>query len=386
MSAPDHPTGEQPNAQREADLLRHEPAQSNNPAHTRRDELVALFANLQAAPHAHDFFALLRRVDALNHGAPRTGRALRPSQEVIRLGQEPELDFAPAALASFAQEGGAAPRLGVRFFGLLGSQGPMPLHFTEHVRERLRYRNDPTAARFLDIFHHRLLSLFYRAWGEAQPAVQHDRPQDDRFAVWLGASAGLGAATRTQGTLPEAARLFQAGLLGSRSRHPEGLSKLLAQFFKVPVRIEQHVPHWLTIDASDATRLGHARNRFERASVPAAALGTSANAGRKLRDRQCKFRIALGPLTLAQYRSFLPGGTAWPRLRDWVHQYVGLDLLWDVQLCLAQAEVPEPRLGQRVPLGVAAWLGRRSPKDDRADLRLRPDTSFLQRHGAHHHA
>lgn len=389
MSPPDRPTGEQPNAQREAGLQRNEPADSSNPANTRRNELAALFANLQAAPHAHDFFALLRRIDALNPGAPRTGRALRPSQEVIRLGQEPELDFAPAALASFAQEGGPAPRLGVRFFGLLGSQGPMPLHFTEHVRERLRYRNDPTAARFLDIFHHRLLSLFYRAWSEAQPTVQHDRPQDDRFAAWLGASAGLGAATRTQGTLPEAARLFQAGLLSSRSRHPEGLSKLLAQFFKVPVRIEQHVAHWMTIDSADASRLGHARSRPERASAPAAALGAAATAGRKLRDRQCKFRIALGPLTLAQYTNFLPGGTAWLRLRDWVRQYVGLDLLWDVQLCLASAEVPEPRLGQRVPLGVAAWLGRRDASAHRADptdLRLRPDTSFLQRHGANHHA
>jgi type VI secretion system protein ImpH len=354
----------------------------------RQAALAALFESLHAAPYAHDFFALLRRLEALHPEAPRIGRALRPAQEPLRLGQEPELDFAPAALASFAQEGGPAPRLGVRFFGLLGPQGPMPLHLTEYVRERLRFRNDPTPARFLDIFHHRLLTLFYRAWADGQPTVQQDRPHDDRFAAWLGAAFGLTAETRTQGELPERARLFQAGLLGSRSRHPEGLRKLLSQHFVVPVRIEPHVAHWLAIEPDDRTRLGFARNRPERSATPPAALGSAATAGHKLHDRQYKFRITIGPLTLAQYHGFLPGGAAWLKLRDWVRQYTGLDLLWDVQLCLSGAEIPEPRLGRRVPLGVATWIGRGSrapgPARDRADLRLRPDTSFLLRHGVRH--
>jgi type VI secretion system protein ImpH len=358
---------------------------SRTTAARRQAELGDLFEALRAAPYAHDFFALLRRLESLHPDAPRFGRALRPSQEPLRLGQEPELDFAPAALATFGHEAGAtAPRLGVRFFGLLGSQGPMPLHLTEYVRERQRFRNDPTAARFLDIFHHRMLALFYRAWAESQPTVQHDRPSDDRFAAWLGATFGLGAETRTQGVLPETARLFQAGLLGSRSRHPEGLTKLLSQYFAVPVRIEPHVAHWMSIAAADRSRLGFARNRSERSASLGAALGASANAGGKLHDRQYKFRIALGPLTLAQYHDFLPGGQAWLKLRDWVRQYTGLDLLWDVQLCLARHAIPEPRLGGRVALGVAAWLGRSDRSRDRHDLRLRPDTSFLLRHGVHH--
>jgi type VI secretion system protein ImpH len=152
------------------------------------------------------------------------------------------------------------------------------------------------------------------------------------------------------------------------------------------VRIEPYALHWMSIEAADRTRLGHARNRPERGAGVPAALGSTATAGHKLRDRQYKFRVALGPLTLAQYLAFLPGGRAWLQLRDWVRQYTGLDLLWDVQLCLGRADVPEPRLGRRVPLGVAAWLGRVDPKAarDRADLRLRPDTSFLLRHRARH--
>ena len=335
----------------------------------RRD---ALFAALREAPWEHDFFALLRRLEALHPQAPRIGHALRPAQEPVRLGQDPELDFAPAPLSSFGHEGkAAAPRLGVRFFGLLGPQGPMPLHLTEYVRERLR-AHDPTAARFLDLFHHRMLALFYRAWADAQPTVQHDRPQHDRFAAWLGAGFGQADAAPLQGALPRQAQLFQAGLLGARSRHPEGLAKLLTQYLRVPVRIEQHVAHRLPIAAQDRSRLGHARNRPGRASQPAARLGHSANPGRTVPDRQFKFRVVLGPLTLAQYQSFLPGGPAGPALRDWVRQYAGLDLQWDLQLVLAQAELPAPRLGRQVALGRTFWLGRQPAPRDRGDLRLRP--------------
>jgi type VI secretion system protein ImpH len=339
----------------------------------RAQALAALFAALEAKPREHDFFAVLRHVEALRPEWPRLGLALRPSQEALRLGEEPELDFAPAGLASFTQAA-AAPRLGVRFFGLLGPQGPMPLHFTEYVRERLRYRGDATLARFLDLFHHRLLLLFYRAWAQAQPTVHHDRPDDDRFAAWLGAACGESEAAQAMRALPKSARLFQAGLLGARSRHAEGLAKLLANHFGVPVEVESHVANWLQLASEDRTRLG----------TRSAQVGATAGCGSKLRDRQYKFRIAVGPLTLAQYHAFLPGGTAWPALCEWVRHYAGLDLRWDVQLTLAGAHVPEPRAGRGLRLGVTTWIGRSARARDRGDLRLRPHTSFLLRPGGCH--
>ena len=134
-------------------LLARRPEKRNE----RDAALRALFEDVEATPWAHDFFALLRRIEGLTPDVPRLGRGLRPSQEAIRLGQEPELDFAPAALQSLTRGQNPAPRLGVRFFGLLGPQGPMPLHLTEYTRERLHQRGDPTLSRFLDVFHHRLL-------------------------------------------------------------------------------------------------------------------------------------------------------------------------------------------------------------------------------------
>jgi type VI secretion system protein ImpH len=346
-------------------------------AQQRQHQLQALFEAVQAAPHEHDFFALLRRIESLRPDAPRFGRALRPAPEPLRLGQKAELAFAVSALAGFEGSATGAPRLQVRFFGLFGPQGPMPLHLTEYVRERRRQHGDPTSERFFDIFHHRLLSLFYRAWAQGQPVVQHDRPHDDRYAAWLGSAIGVAGLVPQGDALPPSARQHQAGLLASRSRHPEGLAKLLARHFGLAVRIEEHVPHWLHFAAPDRSRLGFARNRTQRFSSAAAQLGSTAAAGSKVWDRQSRFRIVLGPMSLAKYRAFQPGSPALRALREWVRHFVGLDLQWDVELCLARAEVPEPLLRERPQLGRSAWLGSRERDrhaSDRRDLRLHPES------------
>ncbi|QPF75639.1 type VI secretion system baseplate subunit TssG [Roseateles sp. DAIF2] len=350
-----------------------------------RAALQALFEQVEARPWAHDFFALLRRIEGLSPEAPRLGRAARPQQEPIRLGQEPELDFAPAALASLTQ-GRRAPRLGVRFFGLLGPQGPMPLHLTEYARERLHQRGDPTLSRFLDVFHHRLLLHFYRAWAQSQPTVQHDRPAGDRYAAWLGASTGLDGGLRPADALPQTARLFQAGLLGGRAQHPEGLVKILSLHFGVPVRIEQHVPHQLQIEDGERSRLGHARNRAERIGATPAALGRNTAIGNKAWDRQYRFRVVLGPLSLAQFERFLPDADAWRPLNDWIRQYVGHRLQWELRPLLRRDQVPPAALGRRVRLGLTSWAGHaggRPHRQDRGDLRLHPEQHQRLQRGAH---
>jgi type VI secretion system protein ImpH len=155
------------------------------PTSGREADAVAFFADLARAPYRHDFYQTLRRLECVYGQKPRWGRALRPIDEPVRLGQDPDLTFAPAPLGSFQAADGAVPRLQVRLFGLFGPNGPLPTHITDYAYERWRNHGDVTLCRFLDIFHHRFLALFYRAWAQAQPHVNHDRPEDDRFMTYL---------------------------------------------------------------------------------------------------------------------------------------------------------------------------------------------------------
>lgn len=362
---------------------------SSDAAAWRRRAFAQLMQAVHDEPWAHDFFALMRRVDALRPELPRTGEALRPVHEALRLAQAPELDFAPAALEKLELRPEAPARLSVRFFGLLGPQGPMPLHLTEYVRERVHHHGDAATAHFLDLFHHRMLALFYRAWAQAQPVVHGDRSHDDRYIAWLGALAGSPA---PDNGLPAQALAFQAGLLSERTRHPEAMTKVLRQQFGVPARVQSHVGQWLAIDAQDRSHLGFARNRMERALQPAAALGHRANLGSWVWDRQYRFRLVLGPLTLPQFLGFLPGGAQWRALLTWMGLLARPELQWELALTLLPAERPEPRLASAarpaprqlvgMRLGVTSWLAPRrgAAPSSLPDLHLRPGTSHLNRH------
>jgi type VI secretion system protein ImpH len=332
----------------------------------RETDVVALFAALSREPYHHDFYQTMRRLECLYSDKPRWGRALRPVDERVRLGQDPDLSFAPAPIASFDEGGDAGiPRLQVRLFGLLGPNGPLPLHITEYARERLRNAGDPTLVRFLDLFHHRFLALFYRAWAHAQPHVNRDRPDSDRFAAYVGAFFGVSpAAFRHRDGLPDVAKLFHVGALVRHVRNAEGLAAIVQHYFRVPAQIEQFVGHWLLLDARCRTYLGR----------EGATLGLGAVVGRRVWDRQHKFRIRLGPLTLRQYESFLPGAQAIQQLVDWVRLYFCFELNWDVRLLLKRTEVPALTLGRAGRLGWTTWLGRRLKESDADDLCLHAES------------
>ena len=206
---------------------------------------------LERKPYQYDFFQTLRRIECLFPDKPRLGRALRPVDEPLRLGQDVSMTFAPASIAAFKHgRGGRPPRLLQSFFGLLGPNGPLPLHLTEYTRERLMHHGDATLAHFFDLFHHRLLELFYRAWAQAQPTVSLDRPAEDRFSVLVGALIGIGTPRlRGRDAVGDFAKLFHAGLLARQVRNADGLQAMLGSYFQLAVRVEQFAACWMTLPA-----------------------------------------------------------------------------------------------------------------------------------------
>jgi type VI secretion system protein ImpH len=310
------------------------------------------------------FYQAMRLVEAVHRDRPLLGRSTRPAQDAIRLAQDPSVQFAPAMLSGMEQGAdGMPPRLLVHFFGLFGPDGPLPLHLTEYARDRRRNYRDATWQRFADMFHHRALSLFWRAWADSRPTISFDRPEEDRFARHLGSLIGLGmAGLRNRDAMPDLTKLHFAGHFVNQTRHAEGLGKILSAFFTMPVHVESFIGAWLVLQESDRTRLGH--------GAETCALGVTALVGRRVWSRQHKFRVVFGPLTLAEYLRLLPGGTSFHRLVPIVRNYAGDALTWDVNMILKRAEVPATRLGRQGQLGWTTWLMPRRSDEDAADLFL----------------
>ena len=321
-------------------------------------------AELRDEPWKFSFYAVMRQLEALHADRPRFGESGRPEQDMIRLGQEPSSGHAPAALANFEPGAAGKPdRLNVHFFGLFGPDGPLPLHLTEYARDRRRNYGDRTFEAFVNLFHHRTLSLFYRAWANARPAVSFDRPEQDRFAEYVSALIGLATpGLRDRDAMPDLTKLHFAGLLASQTRNAEGLSQILSSFFTMPVRVESFVGAWLSLPEPDHTRLS--------GDVDNAVLGQSALLGKRVWSRQHKFRIVFGPLSLAEYKRLLPGGLSLHRLIPIVRNYAADVLIWDVNLILRAAEVPRTQLGIDGRLGWTTWLTPRHSSADAADLHL----------------
>lgn len=325
---------------------------------------LELLESIQQEPYRYGFFRALRRIECSRADRPRIGQAQRLSDEVIRLGQEPSLAFAPSSLASLdLGEGDAPARLSVFFLGLFGPNGPLPLHLSEYARDRERNNSDSSFARFADVFHHRILSLFYRAWADSQPALSYDRPQDDRFARQLASMFGQGSPELLdRDSISDLVRLHHAGLMSLTTRPAEGLLQLVSSYFGLPVEIEEFVGQWIDLPPDTLLELG---------SNPAAGrLGESTTIGARIWDCQQKFRIVLGPMGRDDYQRLLPGSTARRRLVDLVRGYLGDELDWDLRLILKKDDVPGLKLGGTNRLGWSTWLRSGPATKDASDLVL----------------
>ena len=332
-----------------------------------RTAATRLEVALQKEPNRYGFFQVMRLLECAYKDKARFGQSQRPSLEPpIRLGQEVSVTFETATLSSFTRrKAGLMPLLKQRFMGLFGTNGPMPTHLTEYIRERIHYHRDHTLSGFADMFHHRMICLFYRAWANTEPTVSFDRPETDRFSTYIGSLSGFGSnALRERDAMPDLAKFYYTGFLASKNKPAEGLRALLADYFRLNVSIEQFVGEWLDIQNGDLTRLGETPRTGE--------LGCSAILGSKVWGCQHKFRIGFGPLNLSEYLSLLPDGHRIDQLIAIIRNYIGDELSWDVKLVLKKNQVPMAQLGENSRLGWTSWLGERGSELDADNLRLNP--------------
>jgi type VI secretion system protein ImpH len=232
---------------------------------------------------------------------------------------------------------------------------------------------DDAFPRFLDILNHRFLQLFFRAWSDARPVGQHDRPDADRFVTYVGAMIGIGSEPfRDLDSVPDAARMMFAGLMAPASKSASRLRGLVGGLFGVAVEIDEFVGSRLVFEESERTRIGRSN----------CGLGIGLLVGGSVFSVQDKFRIRLFVETMAEYVTYLPTGGRCEPLADLVFFYIGEQLEWDVELAIPAGAIEPVRLSRFGQLGWTSWMAPNWSQTDRAyrcDARFHPAEILKQR-------
>ena len=312
--------------------------------------LTDFLTEAERAPYRFHLFSLLRKLEALGVTEQPLGKTAKSKSEKIRLKQEPSLFFAPAEVSHIGLGEKGITELSTYGFGLFGPNGPLPLHLTEYVYERKHHFRDHALTGFADIFHHRAISLFYRAWANAQSVNSLDGGDHWTFSRYIASLIHVGSeGLRKRDNVSDYAKYYFSGHLIEKSRPTSALVQILEFYFSIPVRVQQFCGRWIPLSDEFRARMS---------SFSTMSLGDAPVLGAKIFDIQTKFRLVLGPLNWSDYCSFFYNQKNAKRLCDWVNFYTQMELDWDVNLVLAQKEVPKLRLGAGLQLGLATWLGK----------------------------
>jgi type VI secretion system protein ImpH len=343
---------------------------------------LPLAENLIREAHRFDYFQAVRvleRIATDGEGKRQpVGEDFTPSQEAVRFRVLPSQNF-PAAeiievrprISGDSPADSSPPEMVVAFLGLTGPAGVLPRHYTSLLIERVRAK-DYALRDLLDLFHHRILSLFYRAWEKYRFPIAYERlardesaNKEDLFTDCLYGLLGFGTKNlRGRMNFDDEAFLYYGGFFAHAPRNALSLEAMLADYFEQNVLVKQFHGQWLYLSRDDQSALPDD-------VMPDGLncqLGRNVVIGERVWDVEGKFRIRLGPLGIDEFRRFMPDGDALLPLSQMIRSYVGPQFDFDIQPVLKAAEVPWCRLGGQSDspsrLGWNTWIRSSEFPDD----------------------
>jgi type VI secretion system protein ImpH len=316
-----------------------------------------LIAALLKEGFRFSFFQAVRLLQVATKGSVPVGHQGPLEKEVVRFTPTLDLAFAASDVAKITPKPGAdgLPRyeMSTTFLSIYGAVSPLPTYFTE---ELLGQDDESLQKEFLDLFHHRAISLFYRVWEKYRYTARFTPDGSDYFSSRLRMLLGIDRLPQGHHVGP-VRMLGLAGLLTQVPRSAASLRCAISDYFEgIPVGVETCVGRWLPIPEDQRNRLALGNTR----------LGKDLSLGERVYDRSCTFRVSMGPLPLAEYMAFLPCGDKMPELRELTDLMNGDGLDYEVELRLKEEEVPPLQLsGPTARLGWSSWLGRRDGMDSK---------------------
>jgi type VI secretion system protein ImpH len=313
-----------------------------------------------------EFFQAVTLLQRLTDLRP-VGGFSNPEEEAVHFRVNPRLGFPASQIQTLEFPDDAPPEMMVNFMGLTGPSGVLPYAFSELILERIRAKDHSVSA-FFDIFNHRAISLFYRAWQRSRFPVTYSAGSRDLFTRYLLDLIGLGTnGLRDRQEVEDEALLHYVSLVGMQSRSAVALEQIIEDYFEVPVEIQEFTGAWYGLD-------GPTQCAMTDLDTASRQVGVGAVVGDAVWDRQARVRIRLGPLGMERYCDFLPEASAYKALRAITRFFSNQCLEFEVQLVLERAQTPGTELdfdaANPVRLGWVSWL-RTAP------LGIDPDDTIL---------
>lgn len=297
-----------------------------------------MIERLLSQPYRFSFFQAVMLLEARRRGCVPLGHQGPPGEEALRLRSELSMAFPKSdlfAIENLNEEEAPHFRLTVSFMGLYGTTSPLPNFYTELIIAD-EQEGGPLRA-FFDLFHHRLLSLFFRAWTKYRPHVLFRPGGKDEFSARLFSLGGLATGGLKESAGLPAVRLLRfVGLLTQKPHSAESLERMASGYFNLPAGVTQFVKRNITLEERQKALLGKQNCR----------LGEDLAIGAQVPDRMGKFRVSIGPVGYDDYRSFLPGQENLSVLKSIARLFAPDWLDFDVQVVLRGEETP--RLGLKL--------------------------------------
>lgn len=282
------------------------------------------------------FFKAVNLLECQHPEKPPLGQTLEPFKEPVRFSVKPGAIFPPSDIVSLTDgEADSPAQMVVAFMGLIGPAGVLPYWYNELAQER-NLKKDTSLTSFLDLFHHRLITLFYLAWKKHRFPENYTPGADDRLSRYLLSLIGLGTPGLTAMIgLPEESLAFYSGLLARPVASAVAIESTVAYLAGTNVWVDQFIDRLLPLDPEDQTRIGMANGR----------IGEDAVCGSHVWENQTKFRINLGPMTFTEFSRFIPSGDMLRPIFSLVRYMVGAEFEFEIRLYLKREEVPPCILG-----------------------------------------
>ena len=326
-------------------------------------QMKSVQRKLKSEGYRFGFFQAINLLEMLYRGHPGIGNIGPYDQEIVKILPNQDLSFAPAdiektVVSTTGENGEVKWTLYENFLGLYGPNAAMPMYIAEMIAQ---CPSDEDALRdFLDIFNHRVLSLYYRAWKKHNLGASVSSDGDDAFTKILYAMVGWDYSSPSANWRIDPLRLLRyAGSLGAASRPASALENMISDYFQLDdVDVIQFVPRRYVIPESQISRLSNADD--------GGRLGESFVLGDTITDISGQFKIRLGALSMAQFLSFHPGEPLYEELVFLTNMYVKHQLGFCIELVLRPNQGGSLKLSSIDPIGVlgrSAWLGYPSEEE-----------------------